>query len=131
MGINIYEIDWTKIIMISIYSTYSILYWLPLPKVCPKPLTRNLTRITKNRLFFEERSFIGFISTPLSSTSYRVSTDWVLYQINLVTWLPVELQQKTNLTLNDRLDPQIALPFGSRTRYDKWYLYCLVYDFLC
>ena len=129
MGINIDEIDWTEITIISIWSTYSVLYWWSLPKVRPKPLTRNLIRITKKRYFWRE--FIGFISTPRSSTSYHVMTDWVLYQINLSAWVPVEFQQKTNLTLNDRLDPQISLPFGSRTRYDICYLYCLVYDFLC
>ena len=46
-----------------------------------------------------------------------------------IVTIPVKFQQKTNLALIDRIDPQIALPFSSCTRYEKWYLYCIVSDF--
>ena len=130
MGINIDEINWTEIILVAIYITYSVVYWWPLPNICPVSLPRKLNEDNKKRVLFEERSSIGFLSTPRSRTSYYDSTDWVLYRINLIIWEPVEFQQKNNLALNDQFDPQIALTFGACTWYDKWYLYCLVSFFL-
>ena len=36
---------------------------------------------------------------------------------NLFTWVPVKLQQKKNLSINDQLYPQIVLIFSAHTRY--------------
>ena len=51
MGINIDEIDQTKITLITIYNTYSFVYWWPILKVLPIPLANNLMMITKNMRF--------------------------------------------------------------------------------
>ena len=40
-----------------------------------------------------------------SRTIYYARTEWLQYQINLATRLPVDLQQKTNIDINDHLDP--------------------------
>ena len=69
-----------------------------------------------------------FCQCHSSSTSYHDKTDLFQYQINLVTRVPVDLHQKTNLNLNNRLDPQILLGFSACTRYAKW---CLLYVVSC
>ena len=48
---------------------------------------------------------------------------------NLVTIVPVDFQQKTNLALNDCLDPPIILVFSACTWYAKCCLFCIVYEF--
>ena len=110
MGININEVNLTEIILITIYITYSVVWWWPLPNFCPVPLASNLTMITKNRWFSKRVHKLVFFQRYRSRTSYHNRTDWVMYRINLVTWVPVELQQKTNLSLNNRIDPRIFLP---------------------
>ena len=87
-------------------------------------------RIKKTGVF-RKMSLIGFLSMPWSKTSYHARKDWVLYQIKLVTWVPVKFKQKNNIDLNGRLDPQISISFSACNRYEKWFLYCLVSDFLC
>ena len=54
-----------------------------------------------------------------SRTSYQARNDWLQYRINLVTRIPVNFQYKTNLALNDYLDPQIILRFSACNRYAK------------
>ena len=70
-----------------------------------------------------------FYQRHLSRTSYHARNDWLQYQINLVTIVPVNIQQETNLTLNDQIDPQIVLGFSARTQYAKFCLLCVVYYF--
>ena len=52
-----------------------------------------------------------------SSTIYYARADWLQYQINLVTRVPVDFQQKTNIALNNWLDPQIFLVFSALIPY--------------
>ena len=96
----------------------------------PRTVSEKLNEDNEKHTFFEERPSIGFLSTLHSRTSYPARTDWVLYWIKLATLLPFKFQQKTNIALNNCFDPQIAIPFNASNRYEKWYLYCLVYDFL-
>ena len=65
-----------------------------------------------------------FCQNHSSRTSYHTRTDWLQLRINLVTIVPADLQKKTNLTLNNWLDPQIVLGFSARTWYVKWFLFC-------
>ena len=44
-----------------------------------------------------------FCQRHIPRTSYQASTDWLQYRINLVTRVPVNLQQKTNLDIDDCL----------------------------
>ena len=92
-------------------------------------VSKKLNEDKENQELFKDRSYIGFLSTTHTRNSYHAKTNWVLYRINLVTEVLVKLQQKTNLSLNDRLDPQTALRFGAHTWYEKWYFYYLVSDF--
>ena len=50
--------------------------------------------------------------------------------MNLVTWVPVDFQQKTNTTFNDKLDPKNILVLSDRTRYAKWCRFCVVFNSL-
>ena len=88
-----------------------------------------LNENNRKQALFKDRSLIGFLSTPCSRTSYNARIYWLLYRINLVTLVPFEFQQKTNLALNNRLDPKISLTFSAPTQYDKWYLNFLVSGF--
>ena len=65
-----------------------------------------------------------FCQCHVSRSGYHTRTDWLQYRINLVTQVPVDFQQKTDLTLNDRLDPHIILGVSARTWVTKW---CLLY----
>ena len=65
-----------------------------------------------------------------SSNSYPGRADWLQYRINLVTRVPANFQQKTNIALNDRLDPKIVLVFSACNHYTKWCLLCVVSFFL-
>ena len=67
-----------------------------------------------------------FCQRHISRTSYRNKTDWLQYRINLVTRVPVDSQQKTDISINDQLDPKIILMFSALTRYAKWCLLCVV-----
>ena len=67
-----------------------------------------------------------FCQINIPRTSYHASNDWLQYQINLVTIVPVGFQQKNNLALNDFIDPKIILSFSARTWYEKWCLFCVV-----
>ena len=84
-----------------------------------------------NKKKFKYLPLVVFLSTPGSRTSYHAWTYWLLYQINFVTWVPVKFQQKTNLALNNWLDPQISLTSSVCTRYDKFSLYFVYNYFLC
>ena len=97
----------------------------------PHTVSEQLNQDNKKQALFKERSSIGFMSTPRSKTIYHDRKDWVMYQINLVTCVMFIFQHKTNLALNDWLDPQIILPCSSPTRYSKWCLYYVVACFLC
>ena len=59
-------------------------------------------------------------------TTYHAMTDWLQYRINIVTRTLVDFQQKTNLSLNDQLDPKLFLMFSAYTRYAKWCLFYVV-----
>ena len=72
-----------------------------------------------------------FCQRHISSISYHARTDWLQYRINLFTIIPVDLQQKTNLALNDWLEPRFFLVFSAHTRYYKWCLFCFVSYFWC
>ena len=67
-----------------------------------------------------------FCQCHSSRTIYHARTDWLQYLISLVPSVPVYLQQKTNLALNDPLEPQIVLRFSACTRYAKWCRFCVV-----
>ena len=56
---------------------------------------------------------IGFLSMVCSRISYLARIEWVLYRINLFTSVSIKFQQKNNLSLNNQLESQIALPFGA------------------
>ena len=51
----------------------------------PRTIRKKLNEDNKKQALFEERSSIGFLSTPRPRTSYHASKYWVLYRINLVT----------------------------------------------
>ena len=70
-----------------IFSNFSII-----KNNSPRTVSEQLNKNNNKQTLFKERSSIGFLSMPLSSTSYHTSTDWVLYRINLVPWVPVEFQ---------------------------------------
>ena len=71
-----------------------------------------------------------FCQRHISRTSYHAMADWWQYRINLVTRVPVNFQQKTNIALNYWLDPQIALGFSALGQYAKLCRFCVVY-YLC
>ena len=58
-----------------------------------------------------------FVQFYISRTNYHARTDWLQHHIKLVTRVPANFQQKTNLALSDRLDPQNFLVFSAQTRY--------------
>ena len=65
-----------------------------------------------------------------SRTSYHARNNWFQYWTNLVTRVPVDVQQRPNIYLNDRLEPKIILGFN---RLYSSYLSCDMYgvaDFL-
>ena len=96
----------------------------------PNTISKQLHKDSDKQELREKRSLIVFYSAPCSRTSYHARKDWVLYRINLFTWVQVEFQQKNNLALKDILGPQIALLFSAWTRYDICYLNYLVSDIL-
>ena len=60
----------------------------------PHTVREQLNEANEKQSLFEERSSIGFLSTPHPRTSYHTSKDWVMYWINLVTRALVKFQQK-------------------------------------
>ena len=70
-----------------------------------------------------------FYQRHISSTIFHARANWLQYQINLVTRVLVDFQQKINLTLNNWLDPQIVFVFSDCTRYATWCLFYVVYYF--
>ena len=53
------------------------------------------------------------------------------YKRSIVKRVPVNFQQKTNISPINWLDPKTFLSFSARTRYSKWWLFCIVYYILC
>ena len=86
---------------------------------------RNLIGIAKTSAFQIEYQLV-FCKHHSSRTSYHARTDWLQYWINLVTLLPVKFQQKTNISLNDLLDPQIIIGFSACFGYAKCRLYFFI-----
>ena len=64
-------------------------------------VSKKINRNNKNIRFLKRGILAVFCQHHISSTSYHASTGWLQYHINLITWVPVEFQQKTNLALND------------------------------
>ena len=60
----------------------------------PHTVRNQLNEDNKKQAILKESSLISFLSIPRSRTSYHARTYWLMYQINLVTWVPVGLQQK-------------------------------------
>ena len=77
----------------------------------------------KNILFSKRGLWLVFCQRHRSRNSYHARTDLLQYRINLVTWVQDKFQHKTNLALNNRLDPQKTFGFSARTRYAKRCLY--------
>ena len=131
MVINVDDNNQTKIIIIAIRSTDFVLYWWPHPNIFPVPLATSLKGGNKkNRPFLKRFIQSVFCQIYSSRTSYHDRTYWLQYRIKLVTWVPVEFQQKNSLTINDWLEPQIVLWLSAHTRYVKLCLYCVVSYFL-
>ena len=84
MGININYIDKTEIILIAIYSPYSVVQCLPLPKFRPITLACNLTRVTENKHFSKRVTQLVVCQRHTTSTSYHDWKNWVLYRIKLI-----------------------------------------------
>ena len=61
MGININGTNKINIILIGIYTTYSILYQIPLLNAHPIPLASSLIGMPKTQALFDERSLIEFM----------------------------------------------------------------------
>ena len=83
---NGYKYQWhqsNKHINIGINSTYSVLYWFPLPNVLCLPLSINLIGITEHRRFLMRCLQYSFCKHHSSSTSYHSNTECVTYQIKL------------------------------------------------
>ena len=68
--------------------------WWPLRNIHLTPLERNLLEITKNWHFSMRGKRSVFCQHHSSRTSYHTRNDWLQYQINLVTRVPVDFQQK-------------------------------------
>ena len=94
IGININGKNQSNIILIAIYSTYSVLSWFYLPNVLYIPLVWNLIGITKHRRFLMRGLWLSFYKHNRSRTIYDSNTETVPYQRKKsVTWLLVELQE--------------------------------------
>ena len=99
-------------------------------KRLPRIFSEQLNKDNRKQDFYKREVLNRFsVNTTLQdklSCCDRLGTVW-----DQVSHLSTgRIPTKINLTLNDRLDPQIAMPFSSCTWYDKWYLYCIVSDFL-
>ena len=57
---------------------------------------KKIHKDNEKRVLFKKRFLIGFCKHHISRTSHHAKTDCLQYHINLVTWVPVEFQQKTN-----------------------------------
>ena len=93
MGININGINRANIILIAINITYSVLLWIPLPNVLSVPLVSNLTWIKKSGAFWWE--VFDWVSVNATAQGLVIIQIWNGYHTrgNLVTWVPVKLQQ--------------------------------------
>ena len=98
-------------------------------KNLPRTISEQLDRDKKTGL--SERGIqLVFSQNHSSRTSYHNSTDWLKCRINLVTRVPVDFKQKTNLAIKDWLDPQSFLRFSDLTWYDKWCIFCVFSCFM-
>ena len=80
----------------------------------------------KNRRFWSRSQKSVFYQIQSSTTSYHARNNWLQYRINLVTTIPTNFQQKTNLALGDQLAPQIVIRLSACARYYKWCLFYVV-----
>ena len=97
----------------------------------PHTVSKQLNRDNKKSHFSMRGLGSVFCQRHSSRICYHNRTDWLQYHINLVKIVPVDLQQKNNLSINNWLDPQTVIGFSACTRYSKWCLLCVVYYFLC
>ena len=123
------DIIQTKIVIIVIDSIYYMQKWWYLPNIFLLTLETILMGISKQRCFPLTGKQLIFCQCHISRTSYNSKNDRLQYQINLVTKVPVNFQQKNNLALNDWLEPQTVLMLIYLTRYAKCCLLCVVYYF--
>ena len=105
MGINIDDIYHTGIRLISIYNTYYVVQWWPLPTFFSVSLARKLMRIPKKNLFSNRGPWSLFCQLHSSRTSYYASTNWILYWIKLSHLVTDKIE-----TENQYCSQQLAWP---------------------
>ena len=71
-----------------------------------------------------------FYQRHSSRPGYHTRTYWLQCCFNLITKLLVYFQQKTIITLNDCLDPQIVPGFSAHTPYHKCFV-AYVVSYFC
>ena len=89
--------------------------------ICKQPKTNN-----EKQTIFNDRPPSFFCQYHISSNICHARTDWLQYWINLVTRVPVNFKQKTNIYLNNWLAPQLFFVFSACTWYANWSLFCVV-----
>ena len=92
----------------------------------PCIISKKINRDNKKYPFSKRGLQSVFFQRHSSRTSYHARTDWLQYQVNIVTIVTVNFQQKINIVINDWLDYQIVLCFSACTQYSKWCISCVV-----
>ena len=125
MGIHINDINLTNIILISIYSTYSVLSLFPSPNILSVPLSRKLIVITKHRRIIFSGIWLIFCKLHISSTSYHWNMELVPYQIKLIQLSTIPIP-----TVNQSCSQQSAWPLNC-PRIQHSHPVCKIITLLC
>ena len=107
MGIHINDINLTDIILISIYSTYSVLSLFSSPNILSVPLSRNSMVITKHRRIIFSGIWLIFCKLHISKTSFHSNMEWVPYQIKIIHLIAIPTP-----TVNQSCSQQSAWPLN-------------------